>query len=290
MTGTTEMTRLAAARPAIATRTNELSSPLERARVLESILFFDAGHVSPRSAPRRPRLRRSLLPVAAAVATLLAVTVATDDSSRGGPQIGTGPSAAPAPTVVDRIELALISHHDSVVRIESDHGNGVVWETWVDSDEDRWRSLSRRADGRSLYEHEISGDDSHISAVVVNHEERTWWTYAGPGERAGVPHPTPDEIRAHLAEGRLEEVGRTAEEIHLRSRPVEKRADAQVLVAVGDLWVDATTFLPRRSSVTAGGTSSTARYTWLPRTEESVASTRLTVPPGYRQLDHPPAG
>jgi hypothetical protein len=173
--------------------------------------------------------------------------------------------------------------------MDSDYGNGVVWEAWYDGAEGRWRSLSRDRDGRPLYEHEITSGEGHVSAVVANHTERTWWAYTGPAERGGAPHPTPDEIRTHLAEGRLEEVGRSADEIHLRSRPQEKSTDAQVIVMVGELWVDAATYLPRRSSFSGGSTKGSTTYTWLPRSEANVASTRLVIPHGYRQLAEPPA-
>lgn len=277
--------RLAAARP-------ETDDPMDvagadhRDRLLLSIL------ADPAAAPSRHLPIARIAGAAAAAAVAIALITGLP-SNQGAPKPDTAGSAQTAPLLLDRVKLAVAEGANGILRIESDYGNGVRWETWLDEPGQQWRSTSRTPDGHALYEHQVNEGTEGTSVVVVSHQDRAWWTYTAPEWRDSAKlYLTPEEIRTQLENGELREIARRSEadreEVLLRGDASQKAPG--VYTAAIDLWIDADTYLPTRLSATlAHGRAATVTYTWLPRTEKYLRNTRVDITGGYRHLPNAPA-
>ena len=280
--------RLAAARP-LALDPIDVASDGAREHLLASII------AAPAQAHRR---RHPVVSAAAASAAGAAAAAAAIVLAAGAPPVPERPGATTTavapndPRLLDQVELAVAQGAAGILRIQSDYGNGVEWETWLDETDQRWRSTSRTPEGRLLYEHQIQGGADGTTVVVVSHQDRAWWTYTAPDWREPSKlYLTPEEIRAQLDDGTLREVPRQpddgANELRLRGEASEKAPG--VYTAAIDLWVDAQTYLPTRLRASLrGGQAATATYTWLARTQDSLDNTKLEPPANYRHLPGAP--
>lgn len=279
---TDTLDRLASARPRVP-RPDDVLGPGERDRLLRSITA---------SPPERLRVGhpvRSGIAMAAAVSVAI-VGLASLTASDADRQPRTSPSDESVATgTLERIKLAVSRAEGGVVHVRSDFGNGVLWETWLDDDSGRWRSASSTPDGRLLYEHQVDGDNGTV--IVVSHTERAWWSYQAPEMRGQAKlFLTPEEIRARLNEGSLEQAGEetTGGRRLLRLRGAAQEKAAGVYTAAIDLWVDGETYLPARYvASTPNGSTMSAAYEWLPASDDNVAQATLVVPPEYRRLTQP---
>jgi hypothetical protein len=287
---TSSLDRLAAARPAVPP---SLLGPDERDELLDTIVRTGALSTARRTMTRLPVVAVALAVVV--VVAVIGVMAVGTTRPRPGDTIRTTAAAPqrPAPTVVlDRVRLAMAATDASVVRVDTDYDNGVLWRSWYDGQ--HVRSLSTTPEGEPIYDHEMTVVDGTLQVLVVSYRDRAWWTYSAAAERGELADngaPSPDEVRAKLDDGTLREVGRETvdgrEEIHLRSL-----ADDQGAKVIGptDLWVDAATYLPHRlESGQAGGRKHVrSTFTWLARTDATLADLTAPVPPGFPQLPGAP--
>lgn len=303
MNTTNPVRRLADARPEAAGRTRDLVGPDERNAVLRSILLAADPPLAAAS-PARPRRRVRLATAVAGpalaglvvVALVWAGTPATNRPSRTSGPTKPGATAAGEPVTLDRVRLAVTQADDLILHMKSDHGNGVLWETWHDVAEGRSRSTSTTPGGRPIYDHELRamGTDQ-LTVKVVGYDVRAWWTYVTPPERDGAKvtyGPSAADIKSQLAEGTMERIGPGTldgrDVLHLRWLPHSKPGFVTV---PGEMWVDAATYLPVRSVNYWGidGTRSTrSDYEWLPRSASSTANLTAPIPAGFVQRDGAP--
>lgn len=246
----------------------------ERERVLRTILA---------EPPTRARRRIPLLVRAAAVPAMVGALVVALSLGGSSPSEVQPPSTTAAPTVLDRVKLAMAETDDLVLHVRTDFGNGVLWNAWHDDAGQRSRSQSTTMDGAPLYDHEMTAS----KVRVVSYKARAWWEYKVDEERGDKIRfdggLTAADIKAQLDDGTLEEVaeetldGRAV--LHLRWQPVDK---GTIRIAPGDLWVDAATHLPIRSVAQIDGKPPVrSDFEWLPRTAATEANLTLPLPAGF---------
>lgn len=284
----TELERLAAARPA--PRTDAVAPTVEREALIRSILA-DKPELVSGGVSARQTARLAGIGMAALAATAVAV-IAAGGPPVDSPAVPSTASPGSRPMVLERVELAMASAELMVVHVRTDFDNGVLWETWLDQASATWHSASRKPDGTPLYAHRVRPGEGGVEVTVVSHVDRAWWTYQAPDER-GEPnlHPTPQDIRAQLADGTLVDAGRElidgVEAIRLHGEAKEKAPG--VYVAGGDLWVNPTTYLPlRHHAIGRNGRAIASDYRWLPRTADHLRHVDLSVPTNYAHLAAPP--
>jgi len=141
----------------------------------------------------------------------------------------------------------------------------------------------------------VSGPEGDQATVWVDYDLRKWST--GRMTDKHGPSPIPDitdanSIRAAVANGTLQLVGKETvdglDTLHLQL------IGPQRMYRI-DMWVDVKTYLPvQEIAVKSGGGTGeaefpaahavTAKYDWLPRTEENLARLVLTAPPGFERV------
>lgn len=290
MSTTTPLRRLAEARPDIAERTRDLVGPAERETLLASILATEEAAV-PSPAQRRARLATAMAAPALVGAAVVAVVVAGTPSADVPAPVDGPATTAAAPVVLNKVRLAVAAADELILHMRSDHGNGVLWESWHDTVDQTSRMTSLTMAGRPIYDHELrEGLGDMMTVRVVSYNDRAWWTYTtspGRGDTKNVEGLLPDDIRSQLADGTLEEIGPATldgrEVLHLKWTP---RSKPGFVTRPGDMWVDASTYLPVRSVNRWGvnGEKSTrSEYEWFPRSAENLAKLTAPVPPGFVQ-------
>lgn len=235
--------------------------------------------------PTRVRRRVPLLVRAAAVPAMVGALVVALSLGGSPPAEVEPPSTTAAPTVLDRVKLAMAAAEsdDLLLHVRSDFGNGVLWSAWHDATGERSRSTSTTMDGAPLYDHEMTAS----KVRVVSYKARAWWEYdvdEARGEKIRFDGGlTAADIKAQLDDGTLEQVAEETVDgravLHLRWIPVEK---GNVRIAPGDLWVDAATHLPIRSVAQMDGKPPVrSDFEWLPRTAETEANLTMPLPAGF---------
>jgi hypothetical protein len=251
---------------------------------------------------RRRHVRRKVAGYSATVATVgvaavLGIALATAPGTRpaNGSMATASANAVQYETVayVTKKADAALADLDSYLMTSTITMPTGRTEEVTDPSTGRQRTTMFSKEGARTSDISESGRPStHPTVLVVDHHARAWWTYtlAPP---PGVPNvdnenfTDPAEIRAALTAGTMQVVGHEqtdgADALHLRlviTRP--KRTGTLDLTV--DLWVDATSYLPRK---VVGGTVTTT-FSWLPRTEANLARLDLTPPAGYRHLPRAP--
>ena len=256
-------------------------SRAERSRLLQDIL--GSVEVPVHASRRRVAVGAAL---AAAVLGLAVGDVSGTRAPTAEPPIGPRGTRV---VVLDQVRLAMAGSSSSIVHLRSDPGNGVLWESWHDEATGRSRSVSSSPHGAPMYDHEFTPTEEGLHVKVVSHADRGWWEYTAPAERGMRVGPTPDEVRAQVADGTLREAGREAGEggdlIRFRS---EGTSDDTKRSQPFDLWVDASTHLPIRSATEqpGGRPPIVTWYEWLPR--DQGAPLHVTVPEGFRRFERAP--
>lgn len=277
--------RLAATRPG---RDEPPVSPDERRQILAAILSSEDLPAS-RGLPRLPRPALALLggSVAATVALATALVGVVDDPRTPG-RVAATPAPDGRSVVLDRVRLAVSEADGLILHVRTDHGTGVLWEAWFDPTEQQSRSRSSGLDGTPMYDHQFSPDGDGSRVRVVSYSDEAWWEYRT--DRVVAHGWSAADIRRHLDAGTLVEVAKEQRdgrsELHLRWAPEE--APAGVRMQPGDLWVDASTYLPARSIGDDRGRRVTMDFEWLERTPENTSALHAPVPPGFRRLPGAP--
>ena len=293
MTVPSTLERLAAVAPVTDADTRAAMSAEDRERLLESIVSSQPVGPAQYETVRRPVRRRLPAVAASAVAALVFATLGFVITRPHGPETGhtTGPPvrSADSPSVVlDKVRLAVSTADSRILHVRTDPGNGVLWDAWFDGSSDRSRSMSSTPQGEPMYDHEFRRDEHGSWIRVVSYSDRAWWEY--PHDRAITHGWSPEDIRAHLDRGTWFEVARQQkdgeEELHLRWAP--ENAPDGTRMQPGDLWVDASTYLPIRSAANDRGRAVTMHFEWLERSAENLRALEAPVPPGFRRLDGPP--
>ncbi|MBT8225182.1 MAG: hypothetical protein HKP61_08260 [Dactylosporangium sp.] len=232
-----------------------------------------------------------------AVLAAAAIAVAAGGAPGAGQRGSTAGGADPAPgmrtvgQVTAQTDAALAKGDDYVVHSTSGAGRQVTSEVWTDPAAGRQRQDSTTANGERVNSVLTEGSAEHgWTVLVINHEDSTWWTAQRPAPSdepdQGITltaQDTPEQIRAALRAGSLALVGdeqvNGTDAIHLRVAQPAAGLPLEI-----DLWVDATTYLPCRSSVAKRGQAQIIDYSWLPRTAEHLAKVRLAAPAEYTHL------
>lgn len=274
--------RLAGAHPAPPHEIRAAVSLDERRRVLMEILSDDeAVSESTRSAPLRRAVVRSLA-AAAAVAVVAFAVGLTREPSGGVPPVRR--AVDPDAVVLDRIRLAVSEADTLILHVRTNYGTGVLWDAWFDDSTGRSRSMSSTLDGAPMYDHGFRPHQDGWVVRVVSHQDRAWWEYQS--ERFVSHGWSSDDIRGHLDAGTLEEVAReeSGGRAELRLRWAPENAPSGARMQPGELWVDASTYLPVRSLAQDRGRTVTMEFEWLERSPSTEAFLEVNAPPGYPQL------
>lgn len=254
-------------------------------------------HATPIDIAARQRTRRRVaatITVAAALGTATAVIVATTPATTTSnqPQAAGNHAAEPIPArnvafITRRAAAALANVDDMVLHTRETRTRTTpsgtvteIYDTWSDrGDPEHSRSMYTR-DGTPIYD--IQTDSAASSETLVDHLTRTW--YRSPTIDYSHRHllgSTPDNIRQRIESGGLTLVSHETidghDTVHLT------RTDTAPLA--GDLWIDATTYLPVRSTNPIGTTD----YEWLDRNPTTRSLLVPVVPPGFTFGGTPPA-
>ncbi len=249
---------------------------------------------TPVAAPRH-RVRRvaATVTVAAALGTTTAVLVATSSTTSSPTRpdaIGrdaTEPIHAQTVAAITHRASAALTNLDGLVlhtretRTRPTASGAVtdVYDTWSDRGDPEHSRAMYSVNGHPVYD--IQTDSAAPSERFVDYGKHTW--YEGPTIDYSNRHllgTTPGRIRQQLDAGGLALVGH--ETIDGRDTLHLSRNDIAPLA--GELWVDATTYLPVRSSNAIGTTD----YEWLARTARSRSKLVPGVPPAFTFGGLPP--
>jgi hypothetical protein len=279
----TDLDRLAAAHPDLPSP-SAVTGADEREALLQAIL----SDVRLGRRTDSHRVRTALVGAAAASTLVVGLVTLGPDNTVPRDAGRAVPSPSPPRVVLDHIELAVASAAHGVVHIETDFGNGVLWAIWVDETTGRWRSQSRTVAGEPIFDHQVDSSSQGTNVIVVSYADHAWWAYTAPDERSEAQlFLTPDQIRSQLRDGAMRQVDESRTEIHLRAGPVQKTPTT--FTPTVDLWVDASTHLPTRSSAhIEGKPTTTSTYTWLPRSDDNLRNTEVTIPDTFTKLPGAP--
>ena len=291
MTTNPTLERLAKLAPATEEDAMAAVSSEQRERLLRAIVSSDPSSSEVAARPmRRARVPARALSVAAGIALAVAAVAVIDPGEQAPGRTSDAVEATPSRAIVlDRIRLAVASADELILHVRTDHGIGVMWDNWFDATTGRARSTSSTPRGAPMYDHEFGHDENGSWVRVVSHGERAWWEYRS--DRFPAHGWSAEDIRKHLDEGTLVEVAReeSAGRPEIRLRWAPENAPDGIRLQPGDLWVDASTYLPSRSTANDRGRTVTMQFEWLERSSENLRFLDAPVPDGFRQLDGAPA-
>ena len=202
---------------------------------------------------------------------------------------------APVPAAAQRV-LAGYAHRIRYTVERSEPGSRS--ESWSDPDTGRSRQVSYSR-GAVDTEFGVEPEGRTLRTLMVMYDARIWIAHSQPAFPRGSTNETvalAQALRDEVANGKARVVGRGAartlhllEIIRLPAPHVPTvaslpKALRQPRVLHVDTWVDALTYLPVRTRTNDGFTSSVSDTTWLPRTPENVARTRVVIPRGFTQV------
>jgi hypothetical protein len=252
------------------------------------------------NAPMRVRVL-AILGMYAAAGAVAGIVYALAGPSHSPSHAACG--SVPVPAAAQRVLAGYMGRIEHQVMHEP---GGIREETWSDPLSGRTRQVSFAAGGQLLTAFGTVRQGRSELTTIVNYGERTWIVnelpIPGSGDlqkdgaallaatyRDEVAHATAKILGKQLVDGR--------ETLHLRQilrfpplpRPkgVPKGVPlpkVQPRTIVEDTWVDPLTYLPVQQGFELGGHESLTAETWLPRTNASVAQTKLVIPAGFRRL------
>ncbi|HEX5494463.1 MAG TPA: hypothetical protein VFX70_07835 [Mycobacteriales bacterium] len=258
-------------------------------------------------AVRRHRRRRATVRTLAGAGVVTAVAAGT---ALGFGVTGGTPAHQPAaqshPTgSTPRLETAgyvtsratdALDTSDAVVRVTGTvTGGRASGRFWLDTSTGRF--LAESLDAHGNRQMAVLMPAGPGTATVVDYSRKAWWTYPTTGRREprlvpvkGYGVDTPAAIRSELAAGHLVLRGHQRlagrDTVHL-----SKDFDKVTTRVRFDLWVDAHTYRPVRTTVGPAGPGEPAvtnDIDWLPRTAANRARIALTPPVGFIKLPAPP--
>jgi hypothetical protein len=228
---------------------------------------------------RARRTRRRTLALRGAAGTgALAVAVAATLIA-GHP--GDAPEVRNAAYVVERVSAALDGGSDSVYRIV-DHDEGSVWYQDQVTMSQYWVHGTGGTRIEAWDSSPVVDHYAHIVDTTVNHRDRTYST-----EDTKLPTYVPgalpprssfaDRIKKSIGSGRNEVVG---------SGEYQGHRVIKLGYPAGELWVDATTYLPvHRITTDPDGRRTTSDLAFLPRTPDLVRTVNTPqVPAGFTKV------
>jgi hypothetical protein len=160
-------------------------------------------------------------------------------------------------------------------------------EHWVDRVSGDRRIDSWGPNKARIYSMSSTSEKDRFNAIIVYYEDRTWVElrkryFVG---RGWIDVFDPESIRAALGNGTLRLLGKDRIDGHavLHLRKEDSLGGNTVF---HDYWVDAKSFLVRRTSARTGNEPGRViTYEWLPRTAENLAHFKLTPPPGFKKIN-----
>ncbi|MEV6444936.1 hypothetical protein [Amycolatopsis sp. NPDC051716] len=223
---------------------------------------------------RRAR-RRTLVARGAAGTGVLAVVAAT--LIAGHP--GDAPEVRTAAYVVERVSAALDGGPGYVYRIV-DHDEGTVWYQDQVTMSQYWVYGTGGTRIEAWDSSPVIDHAAHLLDTTVNHQDRTYSTEDTklPGHVAGeLPPKTNFVDRIKRSISGQEIVG---------SGEYQGHRVLKLGYAAGELWVDATTYLPvYRITTDADGRRTTSDLAFLPRTPDLVQTVNTPrVPAGFTKV------
>ena len=267
------------------------------------------GRVRPVPRGRLARLSRWGATISIAAALILAVVVVVADGGLGGVrgQHALGGNSAAPPAVVhidarglvaDRMVAALALARDYIVRgDEIQTGpSGARYRsiTWTDEQSAiNFANVEYSTDGAPNVQETDFGIDGDVVIRKLNDQTRqytetrlTTLQYAhrfGFGSVADLKKsslPTSEVIRRDLLKGSDRLLGHA----RLRGRSVLVLANNEPTLH-RRIWIDPTSYLPVRMTAHGQGMSYVISYTWIPRSEQTIAATFAPqIPPGFTKV------
>lgn len=259
---------------------NRLRDDLRRAVAGESF------RIDPDAVLRRARRtrRRTLVTRGVAgtgvLAVALAVTLAgSHPGGDGAPEVRT------AAYVADRVVAALAGGSDHVYRIV-DHGEGSVWYQDQVTMSQYWVYGTGGTRIEAWDSESVAGSSVHLRDTTVNHRDRTYSTEDVPLP-ASAPGPLPprssvlDRLERSIKAGGQEITGSGEYQGH---QVIKLGYTAEGVT--GELWVDATTYLPvHRITTDADGRQTAGDLAFLPRTPDLVRTVNTPqIPAGFAKV------
>jgi hypothetical protein len=174
-------------------------------------------------------------------------------------------------------------------------------ETWYDPLTGAQRQVSFGTDGRVTVEIGTIRHGKTARSIWVAPPEHSWYVDREPISQPAEPNAAAvlaQTYRDEVAQGTAKVVGRgrirdrDVLELHRTAVPLRLyvpgspsptgRAPALQI----DTWVDPLTYVPLRTRTASGGHWTQLDSTWLPRTAENVATTKVVIPRRFRRI-HP---
>jgi hypothetical protein len=252
-----------------------------------------------RSAYRRYRKRRVTARAATAVGTAAAAGIAAS--------VFLPPSAEPATEttayVVSHVAQALDALPSDTMMVDQRTGTPPgfqprdIWDIRGHS-----RSEVFTPAGQPVYAFGISITPTTTDRVLVDYQNKTWWRTVGADQHNKVTGPERPIKLTCKNTNPGETIGNAADMVDLLRTEVacgELKADGTgtingvtVVKLAGNVvtyWVNSTTYLPVRRTVTQGpGAVIQDDFQWLPPTAANLAELKTSVPPGFTQVQPDP--
>lgn len=255
-----DLDRLAGLRPFTPASAAALVADEERAHVLEAV--WSSG------AARRSRPRDHRLAVAVAGSCAVGAVAAALVLMLGAP----GPSRPSGAYVLSAARRALETKHQGIVEFTTTAPGASRTVNWFDLANDDLRT-DDYAGGRLQLRSYVVG----TRQVNVDYTTRTWSSSPPGSVVIGGFGLTRKAIERDLDNGTFALVGRTTVD------------GARALLLTGGsggeverLWIDASTYLPLRQTLSSGHrVTSSITYSWHRATPELRAKLAVTIPPGF---------
>jgi hypothetical protein len=248
-----------------------------------------------RSAYRRYSRRRVTARAATAAGTAAAAGIAASVFLPRSAQPATETTAY----VVSHVAQVLDALPSDTMLVDQSTGTGPGFQPM-----DRWGIRGRtrieaftRA-GQPVYAMGTSITPTTTNTVLVDYQNKTWWRTVGLDQDNKVTGPVPPIKLTCKNTNPGETIGNAADMVDLLRTEVacgELKADGTgtingvtVVKLAGKVvtyWVNSTTYLPVRRTVTQGpGAVIQDDFQWLPPTAANLAELNTSVPPGFTQV------
>ncbi|SNT00281.1 hypothetical protein SAMN05421812_102701 [Asanoa hainanensis] len=255
-------------------------------------------HSAPNLTDRlRGRARRRQLLVGACAVAVVAITgavglVAVPGADRADPEL------VDVAHVRTQVTDALARSTDYVVLARTANGAPYRVDKWTDAATRRVRT-DWYGDGKLsvsvVVTNEADGGQRGLQIDYLNRWYAHWqrtpaeMEHTFPDFFEDLPEANPESISQALADGTLEIVGKETidghETLRLRLETEIEAGPTATTPTTMELWVDADSYLPHRSTITTthefGALTRTTTYTWSERTPENLKVFDLTPPPGF---------
>lgn len=256
-------------------------SPDVRARQRDALLkSMMAPAEEGRARPPRWHARHKgrLVAIAGAAAAAMVAAVVVPGSSP------TPRPPARTTAVLTAVTRALATTGDDIEEVQSAvPGAPVATTSWVDLSTGACRTDTSLNGRRSL-----TIFLEHGTAVFVDYGLREWWTRDAGG--VSCEPLTPETIEHDVTTGDYTVTGRATVggQPSLKLVSTTRTTGLHQMTKLTTLWVNASTYLPIRST-SSGHLTEQTTFTWLPTTAVSTAILGVTVPAGFQRVA-PPSG